>query len=65
MAKKRKSTKQQPNAPTKGVWLAGIILGIAGLIGHFASVDVLSPNKFWLVAGGFILLAIGTTFKDL
>ena len=65
MTKKRKSTSKQPNSPTKGVWIAGLIAGIAGLIGHFATIDVLSPNKFWFVAAGFALLALGTSFKDL
>lgn len=54
-----------PNAPTRGVWFLGLILGLAGIIGHFQRIEYLTENKFWLVVTGFALLAIGTTAKKL
>jgi hypothetical protein len=53
----------KPSAPSKPFWILGIVLGLLGILGHFASIDVLSPNAFYLVLGGFILLALGTTLK--
>jgi len=53
----------QASAPTKYVWLIGIILGILGILGHFVSVPFLSDYNYWLLFVGFILLAIGTSFK--
>ena len=57
--------KLKPTTPSKGVWIIGLLLGILGILGHFASLDFLSVYNFWLLLGGFILLAIGTTFKGI
>jgi hypothetical protein len=55
----------KPTAPTTLVWILGLIVGILGIIGHFVSIDVISGISFWLLLGGFVLLALGTTFKGL
>jgi hypothetical protein len=54
-----------PSAPSKFVWIIGLILGILGIIGHFVSVDFLTPYNYWLLLAGFVLLALGTTFKEI
>jgi hypothetical protein len=54
-----------PSAPSKLLWILGLILGILGIIGHFATVDFLTANNYWFLLAGFILLALGTTFKEL
>ena len=65
MAKRGKKKGFQPNAPTKVLWSIGLIAGILGIIGHFTKVEFVSPNAYWFVFAGFVILAIGTTFKDL
>jgi hypothetical protein len=54
-----------PSAPNKITWLAGLILGILGIIGNFAQVDYLTEYSFTLLLIGFIFLAVGTTFKGI
>jgi len=53
------------SAPTKLVWIIATILGILGIVGHFASVPFASPNSWWLVVGGFVLLELGTLIKGI
>lgn len=53
------------SAPTQFVWIIGLILGILGIIGHFTSIDFITPNSFYLLLGGFAFLALGTTFRGL
>jgi hypothetical protein len=55
----------KPTTPTTLVWILGIIIGILGIIGHFISISGLSGISFWLLLGGFVLLALGTSFKGL
>jgi hypothetical protein len=55
----------KPTAPTTLVWILGLIIGILGIIGHFVSIHGLSDISFWLLLGGYVLLALGTTFKGL
>lgn len=56
--------RAKASAPKQIVWIMGLILGIVGIIGHFASVDFITPNSFYLLLGGFAFLALGTSFKD-
>ena len=56
--------KLKPSAPSKFVWIFGLILGILGIIGHFVSIEFISTYDFLLLIAGFVLLAIGTTFKE-
>jgi len=51
------------SAPKSIVWILGLILGILGLIGHFVDIQYVTEYSFWLLTGGFVLLALGTTFK--
>lgn len=54
-----------PSAPKKITWIIGLACGILGIIGHYANVQFLSENNFTLLLIGFIVLAVGTTFKEL
>jgi hypothetical protein len=54
-----------PSAPKKITWYIGLACGIAGLIGHFAHIEILSEHSVELLIAGFLVLAAGTTFKDL
>ncbi len=51
------------SAPTQVVWLIAVILGVLGILGKFATINFVTPNAFWLVMAGFVLLAIGTMYK--
>jgi len=54
-----------PSAPTKIVWIIGLVCGILGIIGHYTQVQYLSEHNYLLLLIGFIALAIGTTFKGI
>jgi hypothetical protein len=54
-----------PSAPSRFVWIIGLILGIIGIIGHFVTVDFLTTYNYWFLFAGFVLLALGTTFKEI
>ncbi len=53
----------KPSAPNKILWAIALIAGILGIIGHLMSISFLTQNSFILVLVGFVLLAIGTSFK--
>jgi len=54
-----------PSAPNKGLWIAAIIIGLLGIVVHFVPVDGLSKYSFEMLLVGFILLAIGTTYRKI
>lgn len=53
----------KPVAPSNLVWTVGLICGIVGILGRFARVELLFAYSYWLLLAGFVLLAIGTSFK--
>ncbi|MBN1413851.1 MAG: hypothetical protein JW973_02020 [Bacteroidales bacterium] len=55
----------KPSAPTTLVWIIALIAGIVGIIGHFINIEYVSSISYWLLLGGFALLALGTTFKEI
>jgi len=59
------SSKFLPSAPNKGLWIAAIIIGLLGILVHFVPVDGLSKYSFEMLLVGFILLAIGTTYRNI
>lgn len=54
-----------PSAPKKITWILGLVAGILGIVGHYTHVDVLSQYNYELLLGGFIVLAAGTTFREI
>jgi hypothetical protein len=54
-----------PSAPKKITWIIGLTLGILGIIGHYARVQILTEYNYVLLLSGFIVLALATTFKEL
>jgi hypothetical protein len=54
-----------PSSPKKITWIIGLLAGLLGIIGHFAQVQILSEHNYILLLAGFIVLAVGTTFKEL
>jgi hypothetical protein len=53
-----------PSSPKQITWIIGLIVGIAGIIGHYAHVSILAEYNYPLLLIGFLVLAAGTTFKD-
>ena len=45
-------------------WIA-VILAILGLLAFLGTISALSAYAFWLVAAGFVLLALANLLKDL
>ena len=54
-----------PSSPKQITWIIGLVTGIAGIIGHYASVPMLTEYNYPLLLIGFIILAAGTTFRDI
>jgi hypothetical protein len=54
-----------PSSPKKITWIIGLAAGLLGIIGHYANVQILTEYNYVLLLGGFILLALGTTFREL
>jgi hypothetical protein len=54
-----------PSTPKKITWIIGMLCGILGIIGHYAHVQILSEYNYVLLLIGFIVLAAGTTFREL
>jgi hypothetical protein len=52
-----------PSVSSKYIWLAGMIFGIVGNIGHFVYIDYLASYSFSFLLAGFVLLAAGTSVK--
>ena len=53
------------NAPKQITWTIAVVLGVAGILGRVVPIQAIAGNAFWLVSGGFVLLALATMLKDL
>lgn len=54
-----------PSAPKNITWIIGLICGLLGIIGHYANVQILSEYSYILLLTGFLVLAAGTTFREI
>lgn len=54
-----------PSAPKQITWFLGLVIGVLGIVGHYAQVEFLTEHNYLLLLIGFILLAIGTTFRGI
>lgn len=62
---RRRTTNFQPNAPSKPLWIAAIIIGGLGILGRFINMGDLSVFSYWLLLIGFFLLVAGTSYKKM
>ncbi len=55
----------KPSSPKTIVWIIGLIAGILGIVGHYynGSIPFASEHNYLLLLAGFVLLAVGTSFK--
>lgn len=52
--------------PKNITWWIAVVLGALGLIGILGNISALSGDvAFWLAFAGFLLLVIGTLFKNI
>jgi len=53
------------NAPNQTFWLVAVVLGVLGILGGLKIIPatIIADNAFWLVTGGFAILALTTMFK--
>ena len=54
-----------PSAPKKITWIIGLIAGVLGIIGHYTDVQGFSEHNYILLLVGFLVLAAGTTFRNI
>lgn len=54
-----------PSAPKKITWSIGVAAGLLGIIGHYAHVEMLREHSYTLLLVGFLVLAAGTTFREI
>lgn len=59
--------KLKLNAPKTITWIIAVVLGVLGILGALGIVTIapLAGYTVWLVAAGFVLLALGTVLKGL
>jgi len=55
---------KNPSAPKRITWIIGLICGVLGIIGHFSHVQILTEHNYTLLLIGFLVLAVGTTLKE-
>ncbi len=53
------------NAPTVVVWVVAVVIGTAGILAHFIAIPGVSQVSFWLVAIGFVVLALANILKKM
>ncbi|WP_199856378.1 hypothetical protein [Lunatibacter salilacus] len=54
-----------PSSPKKITWIIGLVAGLLGIIGNYAQVEILSEHSYTLLLVGFLVLAAGSTFRDI
>lgn len=55
----------KPLPPKALSWFIALIAGILGIVAHFTHIPYVTEYHFWFVAGAFVLLILGTTFKGI
>ena len=57
------NNKFMPSAPNQIVWVLALVVGLLGILGHYSNIDIFSKYNYEMLLIGFILLAIGTTYR--
>ena len=53
------------SAPKTITWWIAVVAGVLGILGNFVALPVVGGLSFWLLALGFVLLAVATFTKGL
>lgn len=57
---------KMPSSPNQITWIIGLVCGLLGIIGHYyTEVQILTEYNYILLLIGFLVLAAGTTFKQI
>lgn len=56
--------RKVPNSPSRGLWIAALIIGGLGILAHFTHINELSKYNYWMLLIGYGLLVIGTSFRN-
>jgi hypothetical protein len=59
-----KGEKMNLSAPKKTTWWLAFVLGVLGIVGNYVSLPIISPNDYWFVVAGFVLLTLATLLKN-
>lgn len=51
------------NAPTQVFFVVSLVLAALGLLARLTPIEGLTPNAFWLVLVGYVVLAIGVVYR--
>ena len=52
-----------PSAPNQILWIAAMVVGILGILAHYSHIETVSKYNYEMLLIGFILLAIGTSYR--
>ncbi|MCY7351837.1 MAG: hypothetical protein LH606_14425 [Cytophagaceae bacterium] len=53
-----------PSAPSRILWLVALLIGGLGILFHFVQVAELSQYNYWMLLTGFVLLVVGTAYRN-
>lgn len=65
MTRRRVYAYTAPNAPTRGIWIAALIIGGLGILARFVDMNELSSYNYWMLLIGYALLVIGTSARGM
>ena len=51
------------NAPTQVFFMVSLVLALVALVSKLTVIRELSPNAFWILFIGYVILAIGCIYK--
>lgn len=54
---------QVPNAPSRGIYIASLIIGGLGILAHFVYIKELTEVNYWMLLIAYVLLVIGTSSR--
>lgn len=63
MARRYAYNPEVPNKPSRGIYIASLVIGGLGILAHFVDLNELSRVNYWMLLIAYILLLIGTTAR--
>jgi len=65
MTRRKVYTYTAPNAPTRGIWIAALVIGGLGILARFVDMNEVSAYNYWMLLIGYVLLVIGTSARGM
>jgi len=60
-----REVKMKLSRPKESTFIIAVILAVLAFLGKITAIEFVSPNAFWILLIGFILLALGNLYKGL